>query len=173
LPVFKMCSELFQQNAPPGRRVCPAFDVARDLLQSLLDVPHPPAPVPLSQSRCPARSMLPVTWTMSGSSKQRTMWMRASTSRMWLRNLLPRPSPWEAPFTSPAMSTNSQAVGICVLTLATLASCGSRGSGTLTTPRFGFDGAKRIVLRRSLVRARYCVEERGFPHVRKTNDASL
>ena len=42
-------------------------------------------------------SMEPSTWVMFESSKQRTTSAMASVSRMWLRNLLPRPSPLEAP----------------------------------------------------------------------------
>ena len=44
------------------------------------------------------------------SSKQRTTCTIASTSRIWLKNLLPRPSPFEAPLTRPAMSTNFKKV---------------------------------------------------------------
>ncbi len=61
----------------------------------------------------------------------------ASVSRMLARNLLPSPSPFEAPATSPAMSTNSMVVGstFCGLTIA--ASASSRGSGIGTTPTLG------------------------------------
>ena len=53
------------------------------------------------------------------------------------RNLLPRPSPLDAPATSPAMSTNSIVVGItfCGFTIADNAS--RRKSGTGTTPVLG------------------------------------
>ena len=60
-----------------------------------------------------------------------------------------------------------------MLTLATLPSCGRRGSGTADDAEVGFDGAERIILRRGLVRAGDGVEERGFPDVRKTDDACL
>lgn len=40
-------------------------------------------------------------------------WQMASVSLMLARNLLPSPSPLEAPRTSPAMSTNSTVVGSC------------------------------------------------------------
>ncbi len=79
----------------------------------------------------------PETWWMSSSSKQRTTWTMASTSRMWVRNLLPRPSPWLAPLTSPAMSTNSIAAGITTLVLAIFCRTASRASGTVTMPTFG------------------------------------
>ena len=54
----------------------------------------------------------PLTWMILGSSKQRTTCTIASTSRIWLKNLLPKPSPLLAPATSPAISTNSIAAGI-------------------------------------------------------------
>ena len=38
-------------------------------------------------------------------SKHLTRWIIASTSLIWDKNLLPRPSPFDAPFTSPAIST--------------------------------------------------------------------
>src|SRR5690554_1810768 len=71
------------------------------------------------------------------SSKQRTTWAMASVSRMLARNLLPSPSPLEAPSTRPAMSTNSMVVGNTRsgLTMADRAS--SRGSGMGTIPLFG------------------------------------
>src|SRR5260221_205020 len=56
-------------------------------------------------------STLPATWITLGSSKQRTTWAMASVSRILARNLLPSPSPFEAPATSPAMSTNSTTAG--------------------------------------------------------------
>ena len=79
----------------------------------------------------------PATCTTSSSWKQRTTWAMAWVSRMLARNLLPSPSPLDAPSTSPAMSTNSMVVGTtrCGLTMA--ASCARRGSGTGTTPTLG------------------------------------
>src|SRR5690606_14218392 len=77
------------------------------------------------------------TWITSGCSKQRTTWQMASTSRMWARNLLPRPSPLAAPATSPAMSTNSTAVGTTRSGFTMSASAFRRGSGTGTTPTLG------------------------------------
>ncbi len=53
------------------------------------------------------------------------------------RNLLPSPSPWLAPFTSPAMSTNSTAAGITTPVPAIFWSTASRSSGTVTMPTFG------------------------------------
>ena len=47
----------------------------------------------------------------SSSTKARTTWQIASASRMLARNLLPRPSPSEAPLTMPAMSTKDTVAG--------------------------------------------------------------
>ena len=63
--------------------------------------------------------------------------MMASTSRMFARNWLPRPSPLEAPRTSPAMSTNSRLVGTVFSLRPRRVSVSSRGSGTATRPIFG------------------------------------
>src|SRR5690348_1067561 len=82
-------------------------------------------------------SILPATCTMSGCSKQRTTCAMASTSRMCARNLLPSPSPCDAPATSPAMSTNSTEAGMIFCGCTMSASCARRGSGTGTTPTFG------------------------------------
>ena len=71
----------------------------------------------------------PSTWTMSSSSKQRTTWTMASTSRIWDRNLLPKPSPLYAPRTRPAISTNSMVVGVIFSGLYISANTSSRGSG--------------------------------------------
>src|SRR3989344_1404435 len=61
----------------------------------------------------------------------------ASTSRMWERNLLPNPSPSEAPLTSPAMSTNSTTAGIVFFERLNALSRWSRSSGTGTIPTDG------------------------------------
>ena len=82
-------------------------------------------------------STLPMLWVTLGASKQRTTWTIASQPRMLDRNLLPRPSPLEAPFTRPAMSTNSTAAGIITFVFAMTASGASLSSGTSTTPTFG------------------------------------
>src|SRR5579875_3621327 len=82
-------------------------------------------------------STLPVTCTMSGCSKQRTTCAIASTSRMCARNWLPSPSPFDAPATRPAMSTNSTDAGMIFCGCTMSASCCRRGSGTGTTPTLG------------------------------------
>ena len=89
--------------------------------------------VPMSE----AGSTLPSTWVTSSSRKTRVTWQIADDSRMWLRNLLPRPSPCEAPATMPAMSTNSTVAGSTFAEPKTSASCGRRSSGTPTTPTLG------------------------------------
>ncbi len=61
----------------------------------------------------------------------------ASTSRIFARNWLPSPSPFDAPLTNPAMSTNVIRVGITCFELAILAKVSSRASGTATSPTFG------------------------------------
>ena len=117
-------------------------------------------------------SRLPDTWTMSASSKQRTTCAIASVSRMCDRNLLPRPSPCDAPATRPAMSTNSTVVGTIF--------SGSTIFAQRVEPRIRhghdadvrIDGAERIVLRRDL-RARERVEQRGLADVGQPDDAAL
>ena len=79
----------------------------------------------------------PSTCMMSGSSKQRTTWRTASTSRMWLRNLLPRPSPSLAPRTMPAMSTSRMMAAMIFWLWMNSWSVASRESGTVITPTFG------------------------------------
>ena len=91
----------------------------------------------LTISMSASGSTLPSTWTTLSSSKQRTTCTMASVSRIFARNLLPSPSPLEAPATSPAISTNSMAVGITFSGLTISASLSWRGSGTGTTPTFG------------------------------------
>ncbi len=79
----------------------------------------------------------PSTWVTSSSRKTRVTWQIAADSRMCARNLLPRPSPSDAPRTMPAMSTNSTVAGRIRADPKSSASLGSRSSGTPTTPTFG------------------------------------
>lgn len=60
-----------------------------------------------------------------------------STSRICDKNLLPNPSPWLAPLTSPAISTNSMDAGTARWDLLSSESTWRRGSGTATIPTFG------------------------------------
>ena len=80
--------------------------------------------------------------TISLDLKARTTWQMAWHSRMWARNLLPRPSPLDAPSTRPAMSTNSTVAGTILLVSYILASTSRRSSGTGTMPTFGSMVAK-------------------------------
>ena len=82
-------------------------------------------------------STLPSTCTTLPSSKQRNTWMIASVSRMLPKNWLPRPSPLDAPFTKPAMSTISTVVGIIFVVFTSSASFANRSSGTVITPTLG------------------------------------
>ena len=60
-----------------------------------------------------------------------------SVSRIFERNLFPSPSPAEAPFTKPAISTNSTIAGIIFFEAESADSVASRVSGTATTPTVG------------------------------------
>ncbi len=71
------------------------------------------------------------------------------TSLMCDKNLFPRPAPSAAPFTSPAISTNSTVAGliggnsdIFSSSLVIAASLDRRSSGTGTIPTFGSIVAK-------------------------------
>src|SRR5690554_4592507 len=61
----------------------------------------------------------------------------ASVSRIFAKNLLPKPSPFDAPATKPAISTNSIVVGSTRSGLTISARGPKRGSGTGTMPVFG------------------------------------
>ena len=61
---------------------------------------------------------------------------------MWARNLLPRPSPLDAPATRPAISTNSTVAGTTLFVSYILARVSRRLSGTGTIPTFGSMVAK-------------------------------
>jgi hypothetical protein len=88
------------------------------------------------------------------------------------RNLLPSPSPLEAPATSPAMSTNSMAVGITF--------CGLTMAASLHEPRVrhrhhahvGIDGAEGIVLRLDARRGQG-VEQGGLADIGQTDDTAF
>ena len=82
-------------------------------------------------------SMLPSVCTMLSSAKHLTMCRMTSVSRMLPKNLFPKPSPLEAPATSPAMSTKSS-VEYCIFSGLTMAaSASSLLSGTGTTALLG------------------------------------
>jgi len=74
---------------------------------------------------------------MLSSWKQRTTWTIASVSLIFAKNLLPRPSPLDAPATRPAISTNSTIAGWVFSGLTIAMSFSILGSGTSTIPILG------------------------------------
>ena len=79
----------------------------------------------------------PATCTTLGSSKHLMTWITASTSLILPKNLLPKPSPLLAPFTNPAISTNSITVGTTFCGFTRPSKICNRLSGTVTTPTLG------------------------------------
>ena len=57
-------------------------------------------------SRSSTGLIFPFTWVIFSFSKHLTTWTIAFTSLIFARKVFPRPSPCDAPFTSPAISTN-------------------------------------------------------------------
>ncbi len=74
---------------------------------------------------------------MFSFSKHRTTCAIASVSRILERNLLPRPSPLDAPSTNPAISTKFNLVGITFTDFEISLSFINLISGTPTSPIFG------------------------------------
>ena len=118
-------------------------------------------------------AILPSTWVMSESSKQRTTCATASTSRMVARNWLPRPSPLEAPRTRPAISTKVSRVGMICADLAIV--------GQLVEPRIGhrdladirLDGAERIIRRLRRRRLGQRIEQRRLADIGQSDDTAF
>ena len=75
-------------------------------------------------------------------SKARTTCTIASHCRMFAKNLLPKPSPLEAPATNPAISTNVTVAGRIFSEPYNFAKTSNRSSGTGTIPVFGSIVAK-------------------------------
>ena len=96
-------------------------------------------------SLSPRGSTLPSTWMTLSSSKQRSTCSTASTWRMLARNWLPRPSPFDAPRTRPAMSTNSSVVGIVFFGWKSAASCVQPLVRHRHDADVRLDGAERVV----------------------------
>ena len=112
----------------------------------------------------------PSTWVTSSSRNTRVTWQIASASRMWDRNLLPSPSPSEAPLTMPAMSTNSTVAGS---TLAELNISASFGEPLVRDPDHadvGLDRRERVVRREHVVLGQR-VEEGRLARVGESDDA--
>ena len=118
-------------------------------------------------------STLPATWTTSGSSKQRTTCKIASTSRMWLRNLFPSPSPSLAPLTIPAMSTSLSAAGTSFLGTMYLLIRREPVVGDADDPLVRLDRAERIVRALGRLRAGQGVEQRALAHVGQADDSGF
>ena len=113
-----------------------AFLALRKIAFSALSISASTSSV-LITSISSAGSIVPATCITFSSSKQRTTWPIASVSRMFAKNWLPKPSPLDAPFTKPAISTNSILVVRMRCGFTILASSSRRGSGTGTTPVLG------------------------------------
>ena len=79
----------------------------------------------------------PSTCTTFESSKHLTTSTIASVSLICDKNLFPNPSPLLAPFTRPAMSTNSITACVVFSGLYISVNLSSLSSGTATTPTFG------------------------------------
>ena len=77
------------------------------------------------------------TCSTSLSAKTRTTWQITLHSRMFAKNLLPSPSPFEAPAINPAISTNSTVAGTILSESYILPSTCNRLSGTPTIPVLG------------------------------------
>ena len=103
-------------------------------------------------------STLPSTWMTSGSSNTRTTWAMASASRMLARNLLPRPSPSDAPFTMPAMSTKDTGAGSSRWEPKIAGQLGEPRVRQVDDTDVGLDRGERVVRCEHLV-AGQCVEK--------------
>ena len=77
------------------------------------------------------------TWTILLFSKHLTTWTIASTSLILPKNWFPNPSPFDAPFTNPAISVNSKVVFMVFLGLNKVDSLSTLSSGTSTILIFG------------------------------------
>ena len=106
------------------------------------------------------------------SSKQRTRWSRASTSRTWPRKRLPSPSPLLAPSTRPAISTTSSTLGTTLREPASRATSAERFVRHRRAPHVGLDRAERVVADLGRAARYQRVEERGLAHVGQAHDAA-
>ena len=87
-------------------------------------------------------SIFPSTCVIFESSKHLTTSTIASTSLICDKNLFPNPSPLDAPFTSPAISVNSNDVGTKLFGSYSLFKKSNLSSGTVTIPTLGSIVAK-------------------------------
>ena len=88
-------------------------------------------------SRSSTGLIFPFTWVIFSFSKHLTTWTIAFTSLIFARKAFPKPSPCDAPFTSPAISTNVVEAWINCSDWEILCILSSLSSGTLTIPIFG------------------------------------
>jgi hypothetical protein len=102
LALFQRGQRRLQQPLLLHRLLVAAAHLADEVLQPLLDRFHVGEhQLGLDRLGIGHRVDRPSTWVTSPSSKQRSTWAMASTSRILARNWLPSPSPFDAPFTSP------------------------------------------------------------------------
>ena len=118
-------------------------------------------------------AILPSTWVMSESSKQRTTCATASTSRMVARNWLPRPSPLEAPRTRPAISTKVSRVGMICADLAIVRQLVEPGIRHRDLADIRLDGAERIIRRLRRCRLGQRVEQRRLADIGQPDDTAF
>ena len=113
---------------------------------------------------------LPSTWTTFSSLKARMTWQIASDSRMFARNLLPRPSPSQAPRTMPAMSTKSTVAGSIALRAEDLGELVEARVGDADDADVGLDRGERVVGRQHVVLGQG-VEQGRLADIRQTDDS--
>ena len=104
-------------------------------------------------SMSPIGSTLASTWITSSSWKARTTWQMASVSRIEAKNLLPNPSPCDAPRTRPAMSTNVTVAGTIGRAVVDGRECLEPRVGHGDHADVGIDGGEGIVGSQDLVAA--------------------
>ena len=117
-------------------------------------------------------STVPTRGGRRRSSKQRTTWTMASTSRTWVRNLLPSPSPWLAPLTRPGDVDELDRRGDDDAGLGDALQLGQPRVGHRHDADVRIDGAERIVRRLGFAGPGDGVEQRGLADVRQTDDSS-
>ena len=109
---------------------------------------------------------------MSSSSKQRTTWTMASTSRMWVRNLLPRPSPCAGALDQAGDVHELDRGGDDHLASSAIAlQLGEPRIGHGDDADVGIDGAEGIIGRFGLAGAGDGVEQRGLADIRQSDDS--
>ena len=113
---------------------------------------------------------LPSTCTTFSSLKARMTWQIASDSRMFARNLLPRPSPSLAPRTMPAMSTKSTVAGRMRCEPKISASLVEAGVGDADHADVRLDRGERVVGRQHVVLGQG-VEQGRLADIRQTDDS--